>query len=75
MGGEIVPAMVCIFERVVNVGSIRDDVWWTGSWRVAVVIVVYMLFSIRKLVKGCRGRSLKRLILMSPWMVISVWGY
>ena len=75
MGGDIVPAMVCVAVRVVIVGSISVEVLWAGLWRVGVVIVVRRLFSRRKLVNSSLGRRLKRLMLRSPWMVISVLGW
>jgi hypothetical protein len=52
MGGEIVPAMVCVAVRVVSVGSMSVGVLWNGSQRVGVVIVVRRLFSVRRLVSG-----------------------
>lgn len=73
-GGEMVPAVMCVVVSVVRVGSMSVGVLWTGSYLVGVVIVVCRLFVVRRLVKGWRGRRLKRLMLWSPWSVISVLG-
>lgn len=73
-GGEIVPAVIWVSVRVASVRSMSVAVLWTGSWRVGVVMVVWRLFSMRRFVNGWRGRRLKRLLLKSPVMLISVLG-
>ena len=72
MGGEMVPAVVAVWVSVVSVMSMRVDVPWWGLYLVGVVIVVCKLFSRRKWWKT--GLSFRRLMLMSPCMVIDVLG-
>ena len=57
---------------VVSTTSIMVEVLCFGSCLVGVVIVVCRLFSIKKLWKLCG--SFRRLMLMSPCMVIDVVG-
>ena len=71
-GEEIVPAVVSMCVNVVNIVSIRVAVLWVGSYLVGVVIVVWRSCSIKKLWNWCSGVRLRRLMLMSPTMVISV---
>jgi hypothetical protein len=59
---------------VVSMVSIKVAVLYMGSYLVGVVIVVYRLFSVRKLWNLCCGERLSRLMLMSPMMVISEEG-
>ena len=49
MGGDMVPAVICVFMSVVSVTSMSVAVSWCGSYLVGVTIVVCRLFSIRKL--------------------------
>ena len=60
---------------VVSVTSMRLHVLWCGSMRVGEVLVVCRLFSRRKMRKGCVGVRARRLMLMSPCIVIFVSGY
>ena len=72
MGGEIVPVVVVVWVSVVSTTSRRVAVACVSLYLVGVVIVVCRLFSRRKswnLVVSCR-----RLMLMSPCMVIDVLG-
>ena len=71
-GGDSVPAVAATFVRFVSVTSIRVDVWWCGSYRVGVVIVVCRLFSIMKLISVIGGSS--RLMFISPCIAIEVFG-
>ena len=73
IGGEMVPAVVVVWMSVVSVTSMRVDVLWWGSYLVGVVIVVCRLFSMRKLWNLVL--SLRRLMLISPCMVIDVFWY
>lgn len=72
MGGEIVPAVTAVWVSVVSVISMRVDVPCLSSYLVGVMIVVWRLFSIRKSWKSVL--SFSRLMLMSPCMVIDVFG-
>ena len=48
-GGDIVPAVVSLCVIVVSTMSSIVAVLWVGSYLVGVVIVVWRLFSMRKL--------------------------
>ena len=72
IGGDMVPVVVVVWMSVVSVTSMRVDVLWWGSYLVGVVIVVCRLFSMRKLWNLVL--SLRRLMFISPCMVIDVLG-
>ena len=46
IGGDIVPDVTVVSVSVVRMTSMRVAVWWTGSYRVGVVTVVWRLFSV-----------------------------
>ena len=73
MAGAIVPAVVVVWVSVVSTTSIRVSESYLVSYLVGVVIVVCRLFSTRKLWKLVV--SFRRLMLMSPCMVIDVVGF
>lgn len=72
-GGDRVPAVMVVSESVVSTTSMRVAVLWWGSYLVGVVIVVWRLFSMRKVRRVCVGA--RRLMLMSPCIVIDVVGW
>ena len=72
IGGEMVPAVICMVVQVVSVGSMSVEVpvaWW---WRVGVVMVVVRPLWLRK---SCSVLViLRRSRLRSPCIVIMVVG-
>ena len=71
MGGDIVPAVVCVSLSVVSVTSMIVAVAvCTGSYLVGVVIVVYSALCMRKSWKFCV--SLRKSMFKSPCSVIDV---
>ncbi len=74
MGGEMVPAVISISVSVVRVVSMSVAVLvCIGSYLVGVVMVVWRLFSIRKVKKAVVSES--RLIFISPCIVMEVVGF
>ncbi len=73
MGGEMVPAVISVSVSVVRVVSMSVAVSvCIGSYLVGVVMVVWRLFSMRKVKKAVESES--RLILISPCIVMEVVG-
>ena len=74
IGGDIVPEVMCVSVSEVRTTSMSVAVLWYESYLVGVVIVVLRLLVRSSLVIGCCGVSLRRLMLISPWMVMEVFG-
>ena len=73
IGGDRVPAVMCVFVSVVMMMSISVAVLWVWSYLDGVVITVCKLFSMRKFIRGCVG--FRRFRFRSPCIVIAVVGY
>ena len=74
IGGDSVPEVMFVMDCVRMVSMSVADLW-KSSYRVGCVIVVWKLFSMRKVVRGLRVVRLRRLMLKSPWIVMVVVGH